>query len=374
MSYYDLKKNIVCGCASFCAAAISLNQGFSSESKWTHFGVRPLAMGNAYVAVADDFNAIFYNPAGLARLPDWHGELINPYVSISKSTSDLVKNLTSLQSSQTDQVLSAIDEMTGKSYYVGAGLTPHLVFPNFGLGIGLDTYASLAIHGDISIDVDTRATALIPVAFAQNFWGERLSLGTAVKYVATGGIDKNISIADIDSFKSNSDSSNGKSAKLTDYVDAGSGVGVDTGLLFTPKEIASEPTFGLSITDVGGTTMKATGSYLTPKTRPPSVNSGISFKPYKSPSSYILTSVDVHSINNRDHFSKKLNLGLEWSLGSILKLETGLHQGELTGGFQFDAWLLVIRFATYSEQIGSTAGEDDLFSERRYVLQLKVLI
>ena len=31
-------------------------------------GVRPLGMGGAFTAVADDENALFYNPAGLARV------------------------------------------------------------------------------------------------------------------------------------------------------------------------------------------------------------------------------------------------------------------------------------------------------------------
>ena len=31
-------------------------------------GIRPLGMGNAFVAVADDRNALHYNPAGLARI------------------------------------------------------------------------------------------------------------------------------------------------------------------------------------------------------------------------------------------------------------------------------------------------------------------
>jgi len=35
------------------------------------FGARPLGMGGAYVGLADDSNAIFLNPAGLAQLDKW---------------------------------------------------------------------------------------------------------------------------------------------------------------------------------------------------------------------------------------------------------------------------------------------------------------
>ncbi len=33
------------------------------------FGARPLGLGEAYVAVADDVSALHYNPAGLAYAP-----------------------------------------------------------------------------------------------------------------------------------------------------------------------------------------------------------------------------------------------------------------------------------------------------------------
>ena len=52
--------------------------------------MRPLGMGNAYVAIADDFNAVFYNPAGLARLNDWYLEIINPGVTISSGAIDFL--------------------------------------------------------------------------------------------------------------------------------------------------------------------------------------------------------------------------------------------------------------------------------------------
>ena len=35
------------------------------------YGARPLAMGGAFVGIADDTNAVFTNPAGLAKIKDW---------------------------------------------------------------------------------------------------------------------------------------------------------------------------------------------------------------------------------------------------------------------------------------------------------------
>ena len=87
-----------------------------------------------------------------------------------------------------------------------------------------------------------------------------------------------------------------------------------------------------------------------------------------------MTSIDAHAINQPVHYSKKWNLGLEWGHGSIIKVQTGLHQGEVSAGFEFRVRFFSCRFATYAEQLGTVAGQDDDLSDRRYVLQLKILI
>jgi hypothetical protein len=47
---------------------MSSEPGRSQVSSQIYVGTRPLSMGEAFVAVADDGNAIYWNPAGLARL------------------------------------------------------------------------------------------------------------------------------------------------------------------------------------------------------------------------------------------------------------------------------------------------------------------
>ena len=350
----------------------------ASELKWTHYGVRPLAMGNAYVAVADDFNALFYNPAGLARLDTWHGELFNPQLGVSQTTLSTIKSFTKLASSDSagvDSTLSAFETMTGKPQWVNLGLTPHLVFPGFGIGLGLDVGGSMVIHRTISADVDAGATAILPIAFAKNFLEDRLSLGMAVKGVFKQGVEREFSLADITAFSKKSSDSSGNSLK--DYVVGGTGFGVDLGMLFTPVQ-TGEPTIGISVADLGGTPYQAqkSGSLElgAPKPREPAVNTGISFKPIKTDSYYVLTTMDAHAINQPMHFSKKLNFGTEWGFGRVLKVQAGLHQGSLSGGIQLDAWLLVLRFATYAEELGSVAGQSATTSDRRYVAQLKLLL
>jgi hypothetical protein len=358
--------------------ALSSSLALADELKWTHYGVRPLAMGNAYVAVADDYNALFYNPAGLARLESWHGELLNPQVGASSTTISTIKTFSGLARSSSDGVnstLTAFEALSGKPQWINVGLTPHLVFPGFGLGIGMDVGASMTVHRTISADVVAGTDIIVPIAYAKNFLEDRLSLGVAVKGVFTSGVNREFSLADITAFSKKEAGSSG--AQLKDFVVGGKGVGVDLGMLFTPVT-TGEPTLGVSIADVGGTPYKAmkvgSANLGTPKPRTPSFNTGISYKPIKTDHYYVLTTMDAHAINQPIHFSKKLNFGTEWGFGRVLKLQAGLHQGSFSGGFQLDAWILVLRFATYTEQIGHVAGESTTAADRRYLAQLKILI
>jgi hypothetical protein len=239
------------------------------------------------------------------------------------------------------------------------------------------------MHREIAVDLDIGPRILLPVAFAFNFLENRLSVGAGVKLAVRGGIDREFSINDISAFSSSNQTTETTTTEaeekpeLDDYVLGGAGIGADFGILFTPVQ-KMEPTIGISITDFGGTPYKefdVDGEALgAPPPRLPSVNTGFSIKPIKTPSMYLLTAIDAHSVNQPAHYSKKFNLGAEWGFGNIIKLQTGLHQGELTAGFQFDVKLLYIRFATYAEQFGTYSGQDDNLRDRRYALQLKLLI
>ncbi len=344
-----------------------------AKEHWTQFGLRPMGMGNAYVAVADDFNALFYNPAGLARLEAWDGELINPRVTLSTGVRGIVDDIqNTTNSSGVSSTLDLIEKYTGESFHIGLGLTPHLIFPNFGFAIGLEFGTSIVFHREIAVDLDAGVRAIVPIAFAMNFFDKRLSVGLGLKARARAGVDHEFSMEDIQAFQKKTADQDGK--ELEDYVLGGIGAGADVGLLFTPTK-TMEPTLGLSVTDLGGTaykkvsiTDKAIGR---PDTQHASVNVGMSLKPIKRDWLYLLTSVDMHSINQETSFSKKLSLGSELGLGSILKFQAGLYQGYMTAGMQFDVGLLNLRLLTYSEDLGSVAGFKE---DRRIAFQLKLLI
>jgi hypothetical protein len=262
-------------------------------------------------------------------------------------------------------------------------MTPHLIFPSIGvgLGIGFELGSTMIFHRYPTVDMEVGPRVIIPISYARNFFEDRLSLGMSVKARFKGGLDHEFSIQDIEAFTAKKDDDTAADADSTEekqdiseYVDGGRCFGADFGLLFTPIEVMS-PTIGISITDIGGTAyekMDIGGAAIgVPESVLPSVNTGFSIKPYQSESRYFLLAVDAHSINQPFSFSKKLNFGSEFSLGRMFKVQMGLHQGYLSGGFQIDVRLLKIRFASYAEEMGATSGS---LYDRRYALQLKLLI
>lgn len=344
--------------------------GFGQSEKWTHYGIRPLAMGNAYVAVADDFNALFYNPAGLARLKTWDFEILNPSYEISDATLSFLEDIGNL-GGDVDGTLDFLQGNSGTDQHMSFGITPHFVMPGFGFAIAVEFIGDIAFHSHPSADLRIGPKVVIPIGFGFNFLEDRLSVGFAVKARAQGGVDRRFGIGDIEAFKQNGEEGENK---LASFIEGGLGIGGDVGLLFTPTPYM-KPTFGLSITDigdtpfeqqdVGGTAIQAPAPVLA------SVNAGFSLTPVEVGMMFIRTSVDVHSINQPFSFSKKLNLGVEWGFGEIIRVQAGLHQGYLSGGFQFDVGLFNIRAAAYTEELGTSAG---VKPDQRYALQLKFLI
>ena len=55
-------------------------------------GPRPLAMGGAFTAVADDENALFYNPAGIAEISTLRAGIFNPLFEVSQDGMDFVND------------------------------------------------------------------------------------------------------------------------------------------------------------------------------------------------------------------------------------------------------------------------------------------
>jgi hypothetical protein len=357
----------------------------AAENRWTHYGLRPLGMGNAYVGVADDYNAVFYNPGGLARLPNWDLEIINPTFTTNTATIQLIKKISqqtkdsSAQDEGSSKQIEIFTNELGKNHFGAIPLSPHFVGPGYGMALGIDDFISLVPHGDVSMDVEVGSQALIPVGFGMNFFDKRLSLGATAKLVGRIAIDERMDIDTLSLFlnssEKNSDQGSTTSA-INALVESGWGLGCDMGLLFTPEE-AHQATLGISVADVGDTSYQHPSSMQfkqNPPARQAAVNTGVSFRPINRDNFYLLLAMDAQMVNQAVDYSHKLNSGAELGLGKRFKIQGGMKEGYLTAGFQMDLWLVRLRLATYVVDHGPVVGLNDNFVERRISVQMNLFI
>ncbi|NBW80573.1 hypothetical protein EBR21_02355, partial [bacterium] len=233
-------------------------------------GARPSALGGAFTAVADDQNALFYNPAGLAKLDSTFaaladntlsvslgsggiGALMDDFDKISASATGLAGNKDS--SVLIDNISKIGDVVSSRTASAGLKVQAYLAQARWGMAytsaidIGLGVHAKILPEiADIAIlgDQDLR------FGYAHRFLDGRFNVGVAPYYKlrAQGG-RANFSLAEAVDPKQT----------LKNIVGIGQGAGVDVGFMVTPIE-AMSPTFGLAIQNLGDTRLYKTGSSL----------------------------------------------------------------------------------------------------------------
>ena len=75
----------------------------------------------------------------------------------------------------TEEVLDLIEKQTGEVQHLALGLTPHIVFKNFGIGAGLQFAGNIVFHRYPSVDMrlGIGPDVVVPISYAMNFFENR---------------------------------------------------------------------------------------------------------------------------------------------------------------------------------------------------------
>jgi len=367
-------------------------------------GVRPLGMGGAFLAVSDDHNAFFYNPAGITQREKATFTLFELPIGISKDLFDTYKFFSDNQDDledfedldidrQQELVTDVIARITHNRNHITAG------FPNinyiggpsslvqWGWGVfGIYDVKLKVNRGIIAPNVDmwgsVDAIVIVPVAHKIEYLPlmvpGNLSVGANLKYINRWRIEeKKISILQFEQFDPD--------------LQKGKGVGIDLGALY---QLTDKWQFAMAITDFGGTKIdyesvdvdggvdKPAGSGVIT----PSWDVGFAYRPDSIPywpgkrleTKDILTLVvDVNDITDSDEglfkatFFTKLHMGAELNLFKQLKVRGGFNQGYPTLGLGLSALFLHIDYAFWGEELGRYAGD---IPEWNHMISLAVKI
>jgi hypothetical protein len=361
------------------AAAVATGQVIDFEIHQQYEGVRPMGMGNAFVGMADDYNALFYNPAGLARLEEGQFNMgINAMLDskVVKLKNDLDA---ATKSGDPADVVSLINQNRGNYYGARAGLGTIWARPKWAFAIiPVDLSVNMAIHALGGASLDLVAFQDTTIAFGRGwdvnwFDKDRMSLGMTGKAIYRGYYNRSFTAADL-IFNSN----------LLRPEDATEGLTVDAdfGGLWTPKVTSTSwmrflrPSVGFAVRNIADYGF-STNMHLIDKNSGQAPKLGRRFDigtAWELPDFWIFKTralADMRDMGAQNFTVKKgTHLGAEflWKIRSWWQggWRVGVNQGYFTAGFTGALGIFNLDLATFAEEVGSS---DNPTASRRYTMK-----
>src|SRR6476661_3866216 len=108
---------------------------FAREVRENYNGIRTLAMAGASIAVVNDETALLINPAGLGKLRDFYGTILDPEVDFSAKMNDMYKVKAFTNPWDLEQIRDTTMYTRDTYYHAKAQVFPSFVMKNFGIGI-----------------------------------------------------------------------------------------------------------------------------------------------------------------------------------------------------------------------------------------------
>lgn len=332
-------------------------------SRWARaediaLSVRAVGMGNAFTAIVDNHDSVFYNPAGLAKQSGFGWTILDPAIGINNidsysEYSDILDT--------TGSTANLLNQFYGEAItaYLGGNKTMMniggLTFGAYGLSNAnflLSNPAYPSMNAMYNVDYG------FVVGWGMEFVPQMFALGLQARKVTRQGGTVPIGVSTLATLNSQD---------IEDQLNrTGSAYAADLGANLS-FPVALNPTFSFVWRDMGMTTFKNDDPTKTPPAR---VNQemilGLGFK-WDSTLMGISTAFDYRYSNDTDmQLGKKLNFGMEFNF-PLLDVRGGFHQGYLSYGASFDMLFMRIDAASYSVELGEYPGQ---LEDRRYMLQV----
>jgi hypothetical protein len=353
---------------------------------------RALGMGDAFVAVADDYSAMFYNPAGLARRED--GQInLSMEGMMTSSFNDFISDVTNASkgtgtsAEKQAAILDVIKNVYGTNYSLRLAPTSGIwVRPNWGFAvIPLDASINLAVHNQVgpAINLTMYGDSTIAYSYAKDIpWIKysRTSIGTTLKFVNRVYQSKALAALDL-----------AGGASLTDDYNMQEGytVDADIGMLVTPQLPSDDfwkifrlakPTFGVVMRNAlesgFGQSLKLVNKNQTtaPEKLYRVVDVGMK---WEYPSIFIFGGrgvLDVRDIMHPNFNTRKgLHVGFEfdWRMTSWWKgqYRFGVNQGYFTAGASALFGVFNLDLVTYGEDVGTYSSPQQ---SRTYMVKMNM--
>ncbi len=339
-------------------AFASIGQG---ELQDLHTSADAQAMGNAFTAIVDDEESLYYNPAGLAGVKapkltylDLQAEASSDILTSTSSTYSSIKNIN----------IDTLNVLMGQDVYGRASITPSFVLPGFGIGFIVDQQVALYTENQAlpSVTLGYQTTNGVKLGYGHSFFPGstrgagldevRLGIGGEMLF-RRGGYDTltesqilNLSATEFRSIVGN----------------FGEGFGADLGLQYIRHQNKHLSLMaGAAWEGVGGIGFNVP----TAETQPGDLSLGVGAR-YELPGMRLTFAYDMKHLDQSTDMRMRQHLGFEYKI-PIFSISAGLNEVSYTYGATVDIWLAKVSFVSYGEEL---AYEADLVTERRYMLRV----
>lgn len=351
--------------------------------------IRALGMGGAISAAADDFNALAFNPAGLANIKEYQirgtigAGVDGDFLDLGGDISDAGDAANDVE--ETQAIITAIERQFGNNPY--ARITPLYgawVWKGWGISFTpADATIELGVDQQIgpSIDVSTTIDSTLMIGRGKSIKSRkaRMSWGVTGKLIHRAFYQDTLTAAQL--------------AEDDDYfqsedADEGLTFDIDAGFLFSPRPPSRgffkflkyiRPTFSLvgrNLIDYGFTT---NFNLIDDNSgEPPKLGRRFDFgSKFELRKWWLFKPRFVFDIRDMGQenwtFKKGYHAGfeLDWVVGSLLKgaYRVGLNQGYLTLGVTMKLLWFELGAAYYGEEVGTDESSNE---SRRYMVNLSM--
>ncbi len=343
---------LVCIAFFFAALKAYAVPALPLHENWT--SIRALGMGNAYTAIVDDADSLFYNPAGLNRVSGLNWTILDLHLGLDDV--NIMQTMNNFKNSS--NLTNAIQSEYGKYHWLNVGTKTAFTFPHFGVGLFGNADALLSVsnppYPELNLQYYQDYGGVVGFGFepVPGF----VKFGMDTKYIIRTGTESTFTSDQLATLNT---------TQITNALQStGSGYALDAGLLVTvPSPI--RPTLSFVWKNMGCTAFtKTAGAIAPPRIQDEMIIGGA--LEISAPLITISPTLDYKYLNRADiQFGKKISLGVEVSL-PIISIRAGFNQGYYTAGAGVDLGVLRVDAATYGQELGEMPGQ---IEDRRYVIQ-----
>lgn len=318
---------------------------------------RCLAMGGACVSQVKGAQALFLNPAALAKVQGFDFIIAQVKAGISKDTLDFSSQFSGGSTFQATD----LNNLYGKTIMADIDARSGFVMPNFGFGVYSNNYTKMQFSDPTFPTFNMNLISDYGYVIGGSMLLDNSSsVGATFRHVKRWGGNQDINVASLTGASANDLANN-------NFQNYGTGHAIDLAYMKVFNG-SLKPALSIVWRDIGVTQFNKTSGVADPPRQTDNLILGLSLEQEISFMNLYHGIEYSHITDYAEEPTKKLHFGSELSIGP-LDLRAGFNQGYLTYGVGLDLWFFELEATSYATEMGTYAGQ---LKSDRYNISLTI--